>query len=158
MARPWPSGDHYDVLGVDRTASTGRDQGRLPPAGAASGTPTATRATARAEERFKEVSHGLRRAGRRGQARPLRSLRRRPPTSPSAWAPTCESATDFFDAIFGDLFGLGRKKAAGQDLRYTLELDFDEAALGCEKTIRFIAPGGLPAPAAAPGPRAARPA
>jgi molecular chaperone DnaJ len=46
-------------------------------------------------------------------------------------------ATDFFDAIFGDLFGLGRKKAAGQDLRYTLELDFEEAALGCEKTIKF---------------------
>jgi molecular chaperone DnaJ len=46
-------------------------------------------------------------------------------------------ATDFFDAIFGDLFGLGRKKAAGQDLRYTLELDFEEAALGCEKAIRF---------------------
>ena len=48
-----------------------------------------------------------------------------------------ESATDFFDAIFGDLFGLGRKKAAGQDLRYTLELDFTEAAIGCEKNIRF---------------------
>ena len=45
--------------------------------------------------------------------------------------------TEFFDAIFGDLFGLGRKRAAGQDLRYTLELDFDEAALGCQKTIRF---------------------
>jgi molecular chaperone DnaJ len=45
--------------------------------------------------------------------------------------------TDFFDAVFGDLFGLGRKRAAGQDLRYTLELDFPEAALGCEKTIRF---------------------
>ena len=48
-----------------------------------------------------------------------------------------QSATDFFDAIFGDLFGLGRKKAAGQDLRYTLELDFAEAALGCERSIRF---------------------
>jgi molecular chaperone DnaJ len=45
--------------------------------------------------------------------------------------------TEFFDAVFGDLFGLGRKRAAGQDLRYTLELDFVEAALGCERTIRF---------------------
>jgi molecular chaperone DnaJ len=45
--------------------------------------------------------------------------------------------TDFFDAIFGDLFGLGRRRAAGQDLRYTLELEFEEAALGCERTIRF---------------------
>ena len=69
-----------------------------------------------------------------------------------------DRATDFFDAIFGDLFGLGRKKAAGQDLRYTLELEFAEAALGCEKSIRFDPPGGLPQPAAAPAPRAAPPA
>jgi molecular chaperone DnaJ len=48
------------------------------------------------------------------------------------------SATDFFDAIFGDLLGLGRrKKSTGRDLRYTLEIDFEEAALGCHKTIAF---------------------
>jgi molecular chaperone DnaJ len=48
------------------------------------------------------------------------------------------SATDFFDAIFGDLLGLGRrKKSSGRDLRYTLEIDFEEAALGCRKTIAF---------------------
>lgn len=48
------------------------------------------------------------------------------------------SATDFFDAIFGDLLGLGRRKgSAGRDLRYTLEVDFEEAALGCRKTIAF---------------------
>jgi molecular chaperone DnaJ len=50
-------------------------------------------------------------------------------------------ATEFFDALFGDLFGLARKKSsAGRDLRYTLELDFEEAALGCEKTIVFERP------------------
>jgi molecular chaperone DnaJ len=47
------------------------------------------------------------------------------------------SATEFFNAVFGDLFGIGRKRTAGQDLRYTLELDFEEAALGCDKTIQF---------------------
>ena len=48
------------------------------------------------------------------------------------------SATDFFDAIFGDLLGLGRRKSsAGRDLRYTLEIDFEEAMLGCKKTIAF---------------------
>jgi molecular chaperone DnaJ len=48
------------------------------------------------------------------------------------------SATDFFDAIFGDLLGLGRRKgSAGRDLRYTLEIDFEEAALGCSKMIAF---------------------
>jgi molecular chaperone DnaJ len=48
------------------------------------------------------------------------------------------NATDFFDAMFGDLLGLGRKKsAAGRDLRYTLEIDFEDAMLGCRKTIAF---------------------
>ena len=51
------------------------------------------------------------------------------------------SATDFFDAIFGDLFGLAKRRSAtGRDLRYTLELDFEEAALGCEKVIVFERP------------------
>jgi len=50
-------------------------------------------------------------------------------------------ATEFFDALFGDLFGLQRKRSsAGRDLRYTLELDFEEAALGCEKAIVFERP------------------
>ena len=55
------------------------------------------------------------------------------------------SATEFFDALFGDLFGLARRrKTAGRDMRYTLEVDFEEAALGCEKTITFERAGGLP--------------
>ena len=48
------------------------------------------------------------------------------------------SATDFFDAIFGDLLGLGRRKSsAGRDLRYTLEIEFEEAMLGVKKAIAF---------------------
>ena len=51
------------------------------------------------------------------------------------------SATEFFDALFGNLFGLSRRrKTAGRDMRYTLEVDFEEAALGCEKTITFERP------------------
>jgi molecular chaperone DnaJ len=51
------------------------------------------------------------------------------------------SATEFFDALFGDLFGLARRRStAGRDMRYTLEVDFEEAALGCEKTIVFERP------------------
>lgn len=50
--------------------------------------------------------------------------------------------TELFESLFGDLFG--KRKASGRqpgrDLRYTLELSFEEAALGCEKTIRFPAP------------------
>jgi molecular chaperone DnaJ len=51
------------------------------------------------------------------------------------------SATEFFDALFGDLFGLARRrKTVGRDMRYTLEVDFEEAALGCEKMITFERP------------------
>jgi molecular chaperone DnaJ len=55
--------------------------------------------------------------------------------------PDITAATEFFDAIFGDLFGLARRKSTtGRDLRYTLELDFEEAALGCEKVVVFERP------------------
>ena len=50
--------------------------------------------------------------------------------------------TELFESLFGDLFGKRKAggKLPGRDLRYTLELSFEEAALGCEKTIRFPAP------------------
>ena len=51
------------------------------------------------------------------------------------------NATDFFDTIFGDLFGMAKRRSAtGRDLRYTLELDFEEAAAGCDKVIVFERP------------------
>ncbi len=46
------------------------------------------------------------------------------------------SFTELFENVFGDLFGK-KKKQPGRDLRYNLELSFEEAALGCKKTIRF---------------------
>lgn len=53
---------------------------------------------------------------------------------------------DIFGEVFGDIFGQtrgggfsGRPRAAkGADLRYTLNLQMEEAARGCEKTIHFI--------------------
>ncbi|NBX93462.1 MAG: molecular chaperone DnaJ [Proteobacteria bacterium] len=48
------------------------------------------------------------------------------------------SFSDIFDNIFGDIFGGGpRGGQSGIDLRYTLEVDFEEAALGVEKKITF---------------------
>ena len=50
-------------------------------------------------------------------------------------------AAEFFDALFGDLF---RVAAAALGLRprsaLHLELDFEEAALGCEKVVVFERP------------------
>ncbi len=49
--------------------------------------------------------------------------------------------TDLFESLFGDLFGKRKQgRAPGRDLRYTLELSFEEAALGATRTIKFPAP------------------
>lgn len=48
------------------------------------------------------------------------------------------SFSDIFDNIFGDMFNQGGQgQAGGVDLRYHLELSFEEAALGTEKKITF---------------------
>jgi molecular chaperone DnaJ len=57
---------------------------------------------------------------------------------------TTESAYDLFNDIFGEVFGAGAKskrgptRARGADLRYNLNVTFEEAARGCEKPVRFI--------------------
>jgi molecular chaperone DnaJ len=43
---------------------------------------------------------------------------------------------DIIGDLFGDFFGGGRGRARrGQDLRYDLEISFEEAAFGCDRTI-----------------------
>jgi molecular chaperone DnaJ len=126
--------DHYEILGVDRKATAVEIKAayrRL----ALRFHPDRNPGNKVAEERFKDVSLAY---GVLGDD----DKRAHYDRFGTADLPFGEDAdlgkvTDFFDAIFGDLFGLGRKRTAGQDLRYTLELDFAEAALGCEKTIRF---------------------
>ena len=151
--------DYYEVLGVARDASSERDQVRLPQARRSSTTPTATPAT----------------------ARPRSASRRRPRPTPSSPTPrsaraTTASATqgvgggggggfdptifaDFGD-ILGDLFGFGggrrpapRRPRRGADLRYDLELSFEEAAFGTETTLPHPAPRDLRRPARGSGAR-----
>lgn len=48
------------------------------------------------------------------------------------------SFSDIFDNIFGDFFGQnGQPGGGGVDLRYNLEITFEEAVFGCEKTLSF---------------------
>jgi len=49
-----------------------------------------------------------------------------------------------FGDIFGDLFGLGRGRRRGSDLRYMMELTFEEAARGVKKTIEVEKPAICP--------------
>ncbi|MBK9293742.1 MAG: molecular chaperone DnaJ [Oligoflexia bacterium] len=56
------------------------------------------------------------------------------------------SFQDIFNDVFGDFFGASsgarrsrsREKPRGADLRYTLNVSFEEAATGCEKQINFM--------------------
>src|SRR5581483_5518032 len=107
--------DYYEVLGVSRTATEEeikKAYRKLALKWHPDRNPEARR---EAEERFKEISEAyqvLSDPERRAQ----------------------------YDR-FGDFFGTGRTRASrgrarrGQDLQYRLELSFEEAARGCERTI-----------------------
>ena len=137
-----PTRDSYEVLGVDRQASAAEIKAayrRL----AMQHHPDRNPGNRAAEEKFKEISQAYAVLGdedkrahydRFGAAADL----------PFGSEADIRVVTDFFDAVFGDLFGTGRKRKAGQDLRYTLELDFVDAALGCEKEIRFTRTSDCP--------------
>jgi molecular chaperone DnaJ len=54
------------------------------------------------------------------------------------------SINDIFGEIFGDIFGAGRARrggrARGADLRYNLDVSFEEAAFGCEVQVKIPRP------------------
>ena len=50
------------------------------------------------------------------------------------------SVVDAVDDIIGDILRRRRERKRGRDLRYTLELSFEEAALGCTKSINVPDP------------------
>ncbi len=64
----------------------------------------------------------------------------------AAGGPGADNFQDIFGDIFGDVFGAGggprggrpRRPTKGTDLRYTLNISFEESALGCEKVISFM--------------------
>lgn len=135
--------DYYDVLGVGRDVTdTELKQGyrRL----ALRYHPDKNPGDRAAEERFKEVGEAYAvlsdpdkrarydRLGHVDGADPLGGV----------------SVGQLFENLFGDLGdllgGRARRRNArsnGRDVRYTLEVDFRDAALGCEREIRFAAQG-----------------
>ena len=131
-----PIRDHYEVLGLDRQASAAEIKAayrRL----ALQHHPDRNPGDRAAEEKFKEMSQAYAVLSDEDKRAHYDRFGAAAGDLPFGAEADLRVVTDFFDAIFGDLFGTGRKRTAGQDLRYTLELGFEEAALGCEKEIRF---------------------
>jgi molecular chaperone DnaJ len=60
------------------------------------------------------------------------------------------SMVDAVEEVLGDVLRRRRKKQKGRDLRYTLEVSFQEAAFGCTKTIR-VPNDPTPKPGSTPG-------
>jgi molecular chaperone DnaJ len=135
-----PVRDYYEVLGVERKASAAEIKSayrRL----ALQYHPDRNPGDRTAEEKFKEISLAYAVLGEPDKRDHYDRFGAVAADLPFGGDADIRVVTDFFDAVFGDLFGTGRKRQAGHDLRYTLELDFAEAALGCEKEIRFTRTG-----------------
>jgi len=66
-----------------------------------------------------------------------------PDDGASGFAAVVDAAQD----LINDVFRRRRTKHKGKDVRYTLEITFEEAAFGVDKTIALTAPSGAGAPA-----------
>jgi molecular chaperone DnaJ len=139
MAQRRGKRDYYEVLGVPRDA----DEAELK---------RAFRELARkfhpdvnpgqhAEDRFKEANEAYAvLSDPKARARYDRYGFAGVGAADAAAAGGFQNVAQAFDELFGDLIKRRRGKRRGRDLRYTLEVAFPEAALGCKKSIVVQAP------------------
>ncbi|HEV8320005.1 MAG TPA: molecular chaperone DnaJ, partial [Myxococcota bacterium] len=154
MAEPQKR-DYYEVLGVPRDAAAPelkaafRDAARRwhPDASAANGLPP----DPQAEERFKEANEAYEVLSDPVRRRMYDVLGHRAAGAPGwnegaarTFAEGAAAAQEVLQDLFRELVGGGarrrREKAPGRDLRYTLEVSFEDAARGVQTEVRVPRP------------------
>src|ERR1700675_288825 len=136
--------DYYEVLGVERGA--GEEElkkafRRL----AIQSHPDRNPGDKQAEERFKELNEAyqvLSDPERRAQYDRYGHAAFQGPQGTGFGFEFTQGFEEVFSDIFGDFFGTGRGRSRsrsrrGDDLRYDLEVEFEEAASGTEKVVKF---------------------
>jgi molecular chaperone DnaJ len=134
--------DYYDVLGVSRSASVDEVKKAYRKI-ALKCHPDRNPGDRGAEERFKEASEAyqvLSDAERRAQYDRFGHAAFEQGAGFGGFDFSSAGFEDIFGDIFGDFFGAPRRGRSrtrrGEDLRYDLEINFEEAIAGAEKTIR----------------------
>ncbi len=133
--------DYYEVLGVTRTATAVEVKAAFKKL-ALQHHPDRNQGDAVAEERFKEASEAYAVLSDDEKRAVYDRFGHNAPGGFADGAPFPGNINDIFGDLFGEMFG-GRRRGQvnrGADLRYNLELSFEEAAFGTETKLRIPRP------------------
>lgn len=132
--------DYYEVLGVDRRADAATIKKAFRDL-AMRHHPDKNPDDKQAEDRFKEANEAYAvLSDEKARARYDRYGHAGVDGTQGPMPQGFGAVVDVFEEIIGDIRRRRRERKRGRDLRYTLEISFEEAALGCTRTIRVPDP------------------